>query len=245
VADHAKNMLVPSEQTRKVEALWYEMSRAFRAYPEGVVRVPEPIMGTAFFPGGIGLLFDGSDEPQSDAANVMVVGNDFNTLAAYEIARQRGSEFDTSQTWRNIRTVFPHLGLSLRKCFFTNFYMGLRERGPETGRFPGARDRKFVQYCARFFERQMEVIRPQLIVTLGLAPLKAIGKEVFQLQTPNTLSECVDVYRDLSAAHGCVALVALTHPSLYFANVRRRRFLDRHGLDAERAMVQHAVTLEV
>ena len=72
--------------------------------------------------------------------------------------------------------------------------MGLREYGPETGPFPGARDSNFVQSCARFFERQIEVIRPQLIVTLGLAPLKAIRKKVFQLQAPNSLSECVDVY---------------------------------------------------
>jgi uracil-DNA glycosylase family 4 len=237
-------MLEPSDQT-KAEALWDEMSRTFRSYPNGVVPVPGPINGTAFFPGGLGLLLDESCEPHSDAAPVVVVGQDFNTVATYEIARQKGSEFDTSQTWRNMRTVFPQLGLSIRKCFFTNFYMGLRECGPETGPFPGARDRNFVLCCARFFERQIEVIRPQLIVTLGLAPLKAIGKEVFQLQTPNTLSECVDVYRNLSAAHGRVALVPLTHPSLYFANVRRRRFLGHQGLDAERAMVQQAVRLDV
>jgi uracil-DNA glycosylase family 4 len=221
------------------------MSRTFRAYPRDVVPVPEPISRTAFFPGGLGLLLDESDEPQSEALDVMVVGQDFNTLATYEGARDRGSEFHSSRTWGNIRTVFPKLGLPLRRCFFTNFYVGLRERGPETGPFPGARDRTFVQCCARFFERQMEVITPQLIVTLGFAPLKAIGKEIFQLQAPNTLSKCVDVYRDLSAAHGRVALVALTHPSLYFANVGRRRFQGLEGLDAERAMIQQAFRREV
>ena len=114
-------MLDLSEQT-KVKALWEEMSQTFRSYPEGVVRVPEPISGTAFFPGGLGLLLDQSDEPQSDsAADVMVVGHDFNTFATYENARQKGTEFFISQTWRNIRNAFPRLGLSLRKCFFTNF----------------------------------------------------------------------------------------------------------------------------
>jgi uracil-DNA glycosylase family 4 len=186
------------------------------------------------------LLLDESDERQSDFADIMIVGQDFNTAATYEIARQRGSEFKSSRTWRNIRTVFPKLGLSLRKCFFTNFYMGLRERGPETGRFPGARDRNFVQCCAQFFGRQMEVMRPQVIVTLGLAPLREIGRELFQLQTPKVLSECVDVYIGLAAAHGRVALVALTHPSLYFANVRRGRFLGHQGFDAEAAMIQQA-----
>jgi len=74
------------------------MSRTFRCYPTGVVPVPESICGTAFFPSGLGLLLDGTKEPQSDAANVIVVGQDFNTVATYEIARQQGSEFDTSQT---------------------------------------------------------------------------------------------------------------------------------------------------
>lgn len=228
----------------KVKGLYEEMCRTFLSYPKAVVPVPEPISGTAFFPGGLGLLLDEFDEPKSDALDIMVVGHDFNTVASYEIARQRGSEFNTSRTWRNIRTVFPQLGLSLHGCFFTNFYMGLRECGPETGPFPGARDRSFVRNCARFFERQVEVMRPQLIVTLGLAPLKAIRREVFQLATPNTLAECVDVYRGLPGGHGSVALVALTHPSLYFANVRRRRFLGHHGLEAERAMVQEAVRLQ-
>jgi len=102
------------------------------------------------------------------------------------------------------------------------------------------RDSNFVQRSAQFFMRQLEVMKPQLIVTLGLAPLAAIGKHVFHIPTPRTLSECMDVYTDLPVAHGGVALVALTHPSLYFANVGRRRFQGLMGLDAERAMIRSA-----
>lgn len=219
-------------------ALWDEMSRTFPSYPKGVTPVPEPMSGTAFFPGGLGLWLEDSE---SNTTEVMVVGQDFNTVAAYEKARQNGTEIGTSATCRNIRTIFPELGLHLRECFFTNFYMGLRESGPETGLFPGARDSNFVQLSARFFHRQLEVIRPQLIVTLGTAPLKAIGKQVFQIPIPKTLSACVDVYNGLRGPHGPVALVALTHPSLYFANVRRRRFRELQGFDAEKAMVQSAL----
>jgi hypothetical protein len=43
--------------------------------------------------------------------------------------------------------------------------------------------------------------------------------------------------------HGKVALVALTHPGLYFANVARRRFGDYAGIEAEGAMVQAAKAL--
>ena len=84
----------------------------------------------------------------------------------------------------------PQTGLPLGRCFFTNFYMGLRETGPETGRFPGARDGEFVQRCARFFERQMEAIEPKLIVTLGMPALSAVARVFgcqFQGRYPNAL----------------------------------------------------------
>jgi len=233
---------VPNQSVRiKAERLWAEMSETFPPYPKGVVPVPELIRGTAFFPGGLGLWLDEHGSAEPDTPEVMVVGQDFNTLASYENARKAGSETKTSRTWQNIEKIFPKLGLSFRHCFCTNFYMGLRENGPETGIFPGARDPEFVRRSARFFERQLEVMKPKLIVTLGLAPLAALGKHVFHVPTPPTLSRCVDVYRDLPSAHGRVALVALTHPSLYFANVGRRRFQCLAGIDAERAMVLSAV----
>lgn len=234
-----------------IQELWDEMSRTFRSYPKGVVPVPELIRGTAFFPGGFGLVVDDGIQLPSTAtaaaaaaaanAEIMVVGQDFSTIATYEITLQRGSEFATNRTWLNMRRVFPKLGLSLDRCFFTNFYMGLREQGPETGPFPGGRDKDFVRQCGRFFERQMEVLRPKVIVALGLAPLRAIGREVFQLEVPRTLSRCVEVYSRVPAAHGDVAFVTLTHPSFYDANVGRRRFLDYQGSDAEKAMVLRAL----
>jgi hypothetical protein len=229
----------PSPRT-KAENLWDEMSRSFPHYPTGVVPVPERIRGTAFFPGGLGLWIDELGKTEPNIPEVMVVGQDFNTLASYKIAFGKGSEVNSSQTWRNIETIFPKLGLSIRNCYFTNFYMGLRESGPETGLFPGARDPKFVQRSAHFFERQLEVMAPKLIVTLGMVPLAAVARHIFQIPIPKALSKCVDVYRDLPTVHGSTALVALTHPSLYFANVGRRRFQDLVGLDAERAMVQSA-----
>ncbi len=224
----------------RVQALWDEMSQTVPPYPKGVVPVPKPIKGTAFFPGGLGLCFEESSAVGPEHTAVMVVGQDFNTAATYEHAFERETEIDSSQTWWNIRSVFRKLALPIDQCFFTNFYMGLREGGSEIGPFPGRNDRNFVQRCARFFERELEVMRPRLIVTLGTVPLVAIGKEVFKRSMPRILSECVDVYHDLPAAHGSVALVALTHPSLYFANVGRRRFRGLKGLDAERAMVQTA-----
>ncbi|MGH9627870.1 MAG: hypothetical protein ACRD7E_05970, partial [Bryobacteraceae bacterium] len=144
------------------QTLWVEMASMVTPYPAGVVAVPEPIQGTAFLPGGLGLWLNGNDALRPFPNDqIMVVGQDFNTLATYEVARKLGSEVNSSSTWRNIRRIFRELNVPLQNCFFTNFYMGLRAAGPETGRFPGARDREFVKRCVRFFERQMEVARPK------------------------------------------------------------------------------------
>ncbi|MGH9629211.1 MAG: hypothetical protein ACRD7E_12900, partial [Bryobacteraceae bacterium] len=116
----------------------------------------------------------------------------------------------------------------------------LRAAGPETGRFPGARDREFVKRCVRFFERQMEVARPKVILTLRVEPLRALGQGVFGIPTPSTLAACDQIYPRSPMAHGRVSVVALTHPSLYYANVARRRFRSYTGTDAERAMLDAA-----
>ena len=212
-------------------------------YPPGVLRVPEPIGGTAFFPGGLGLWLEGDNALQHFPRDFMVVGQDFNTFATYERARTAKSEVDSSPTWRNIRKIFPMLEVPLSDCFFTNVYMGLRARGPETGRFPGANDRRYADRCVTFFRRQIEVARPRIIVTLGLEPLRFLGRRVFGFRPPDAMSRCDRIYAPLAVAHGETALVALTHPALYFANVGRRRFGAHAGAEAERAMVRAAKAL--
>jgi hypothetical protein len=213
-----------------IRKLWVEMNETFRTcYPPGVVPVPEPLAGTAFFPGGFGLYAECPPD-------IMIVGQDFNTIATYEKARHHGSEFDTSTTWRNMKAIFPRLGIPFERCLFTNFFMGLRESGSETGPFPGIKDPHFVQACARFFERQLETVRPRLIVTLGIAPLKLLGKHVFRISTPASLTECTSIYRVNQ-----ISVVPLTHPSMYFANIHRRSFQGFTGLEAEKAMVQQAI----
>lgn len=212
-------------------------------YPPGVLAVPEPIARTGFFPGGLGLWLEQDDALYPLPKEFMVVGQDFNTFATYERARTCGSEVNSSSTWRNVRKIFPKLNVPLMDCFFTNVYMGLRAVGPETGRFPGARDRGFVGRCINLFKRQLEVAQPKIILTLGAEAPRILGHNIFGFQPPRAISRCDQTYGPFIVKHGKVALVALTHPALYFANVARRRFGDRTGIQAEGAMVQAAKAL--
>lgn len=220
------------------------MQAAVRPFPPGVSAVPEPIQGTAFFPGGLGLWFE---SPTTDhdvdfpTGGCMVVGQDFNSIAAYERARQKGSELGTSPTWQVLRRLLTRFGLQPERCFYTNAYMGLRIEGREIGRFPGYRDSEFVTRCAMFFRRQLSVARPRLILTLGMEPLRMLGSRVFGIQVPRTLTACDNIYRRVNLDHGVAVLVVLTHPSLYSANVWRRRYYHFTGEEAEAAMVQDAI----
>jgi hypothetical protein len=172
----------------------------------------------------------------------MVVGQDFNTIAAYERARQERSEVGTSPTWRVLRRLLISFSIPPGSCFFTNAYMGLRAGGSETGRFCGARDHGFVERCATFFAKQLTVVRPKLILLLGMEPFRMLGPRLFGIQAPPTLMACDSFYLRVRLEGGEVAIVILTHPSLYNANVGRRRYRGLVGADAEAAMVSEAMT---
>ena len=172
----------------------------------------------------------------------MVVGQDFNTVTTYEQALQNRSEIGSSQTWHVLRRLLVEFNIRPERCFYTNAYMGLRAAGPETGRFCGARDSGFVNRCAVFFSRQLAVARPRLILMLGMEPLRMLGPRLFGIKAPRTLMACDNFYPRVTLDYGDAAIVVLTHPSLYYANVNRRRYLRLVGADAEAAMVRDAVS---
>ena len=172
----------------------------------------------------------------------MVVGQDFNTVATYERALRNRSEIGGSRTWQVLRRLLVGFNIRPEWCFYTNAYMGLRAAGPETGRFCGARDNEFVNRCAIFFSRQLAVARPKLILMLGMEPLRMLGPRLFGITAPRTLMACDNFYPRVCLDYGDAAIVVLTHPSLYYANVGRRRYLRLVGADAEAAMVRDAIS---
>src|SRR5438067_182579 len=176
--------------------LWAEVDSIVPPYPAGIVAVSQPIEGTAFFPGGLGLWREGrGSSSEFPTGQIMVVGQDFNTVGTYNRARTLKSEVDISQTWQNMRRVFGLFDIRVECCFFTNVYMGLRAAGPETGRFPGARDPAFVDRCVAFFGRQVTVARPRLIITLGLEPIRVLARCMLGIKAPSTLSACNRIYK--------------------------------------------------
>jgi uracil-DNA glycosylase len=167
----------------------------------------------------------------------MLVGQDFNSKSVYEKAFRAGTEVGSSPTWGALQKLLLASGISLNRCFFTNLYMGLREGGPETGKFSGARDKGFVQRCLAFFIVKLQVIQPTLLLTLGLEPIKVLATHLFHVGVPKALTSCSEIYPSVSLPHGNATVVALTHPSFYYANVGRRKYGQLTGAEAEKGMI--------
>lgn len=216
------------------------MSCSVQPFPQGVVDVPKPIGGTAFFPGGFGL-WSTEDDPRGQIA---IVGQDFNSIRTYNQALADGTEIHSSTTWRELQKILLDNRVSPRRCFFTNVYMGLRDGGKETGPFPGLPGvcstqefRDFSRRSIDFFRYQLEFSRPKLILTLGLEPIRALARDVFQIAKPSSMTEITEIYREVRLSYGNTTVVALTHPSFYGRNVVNRRYGIEVGKKAENAMI--------
>ena len=165
------------------------------------------------------------------------------------------------QTWK-IKAAQVHLqrdgkptlkllavcGISTNKCFFTNFFMGLREGDKPMGTFPGSRDSGFVERCREFFLHQLRLQRPRLVLTLGqhvprlLAPLSPALKPWNSADGFGSIDAAgaavvrsAHFHCDKAMLH--TTLVALVHPCMRNSNVHRRCYGDRRGDLAEQQMI--------
>lgn len=222
-------------------------------YPAGVVPVPGPIGGLAFFPGGHGLWNARPDAPLPafPVGGIMVLGHDFHSETGYAKSLALGGEPLTLPTWGNMLRLFRTVGVPLDRCFFTNLYMGLRAGSATTGEFPGARDAAFVAHCQAFFLEQLRVQRPSLILTLGVHVPPVIGRLSPELASwsagrglrhLNTGPVRTDVgfegVPDLRTT-----VVALIHPSLRHASLRYRRYGVDASVDPEVAMLRDGLEI--
>ncbi len=226
--------------------------KTFNSYPTGVSPIPVRIPGTAFFPGGDGLwLPEGATErPPMPVGKVMVLGHSFDSEAGYRRSLIKAGENLKGPTWRNLLKVLDEAGIPPGHCFFTNFFMGLFAGDKPIGKFPGARDTRFVEWCRAFLVEQIAVQKPKLILALGgfvpdlvgpLAPkLAAWAKH----KTLKELDEAkVAVLKNVRLGDNDVTLMALTHPCLRGANVIKRHYHDFTGSAAEHQMLQDALTV--
>ena len=157
----------------------FELHDQLSSYPKGVIRISKRIPGTAFFPGGYGLWNTQPNEPlpPMPIGGIMVVGHNFDSEVGFERSLNKGEENLKGPTWKSLLTFLNQVEILPEWCFFTNAYVGLQPGGSAIGPFPGQRDPEFVCWCQNFLLKQIKLMQPRLILTLGayvpsfLAPL--------------------------------------------------------------------------
>jgi len=215
-------------------------------YPKGVLPTRELIEGTAFFPGGHGLWME-DGEPHFPVGGIMVLGHDFHSEAEYTKSLERGKENLKAATWRELVLLLEAANIKRSECFYTNFYMGLRETTKTTGVFAGSLDPAYVQWCQQFFLEQLRQQRPRLILVLGLQVPKQLAPLADALQHWSEATKLKDFnaegmamvhdvrFKDISFSTTCIALA---HPSQRRLNIRHRTYMGETGQTAELLMIK-------
>jgi hypothetical protein len=184
---------------------------------------------------------------------VLVLGHNFWNVRSYEeeIARKGGAEVQRNPTWRELLPFLKDCDIDIRCCFFTNAFTGLMETEGATGSVPGHRDERFLSGCCGVLRDSLNLQRTALVLALGPKAARFLGKTVPKLDkwsAPWSFSEfdSAGLFKyglnlSLPGSADRFAAVAILHPSLRHSHLRRRRFGELVGHEAEVAMVRRAM----
>ncbi|MDP9025649.1 MAG: hypothetical protein M3N13_09790 [Candidatus Eremiobacteraeota bacterium] len=158
-----------------IAALYAEMDDYVTDYPaRAVTRAAAFARGTAFFPLGSGRFEAGSPLPNRSIAIVAHIFDE----ASYRYALGPGAGHERihgNRTWVGLRRVFDLAGVDIRDCFLTNALVGIKA-GPATGAVRAGP--RYRAECAAFLARQLALVRPRLVVTLGTHALAVLREAV-------------------------------------------------------------------
>ncbi len=228
---------------QKLPGVFIKKLQELGEYPDKVKLVEKMLDITAFFPGGRGLWLE---QDSTEFPSILILGQDFSTVKAFE-AMVAGNKADLdSPTWKNLIKLFDESDVDLKKCFFSNVFMGLRDTEKMTGKFPGARDKDFVNRNLTFLLFQIETIKPEIIIALGrpasdmVAKLSRPGLDCWE--KGKALSSPDNGYKTNISFNGHVCkCVALEHTSMRNSNVKRRVYGKYKGHEAEVEMLRDAI----
>lgn len=227
------------------------------------VRVPAPLAGTAFFPGGYGLWTPPPENADESVLgrSVCVLLNNFGSEGYWKSCNEsplRGEDVKAPGTWLGLRARLRDWGISEEDCFFSNAYVGLLPGNPLslTENLPGMSNPRFCRDCEVALIKQFGVVRPRVVLTMGRPAIEMLARLVegpsgwARSDVDELTFEQIDQLPDGGLCRAAIReiglqirAVALTHPS--WNNQWRRRALIGgrwlSGADAEGAIVRQAI----
>lgn len=152
--------------------------------------------------------------------DVLVVGNFPGSQEQYpKMLQQPESAYQT--TWRNLRTLLADI--APKRVYLTNAHLAMFESSPSFS--PG--DSEFLAACEELLQRQIEMVRPRVVVCLGAPAAFRLTRLVDGLESwaswpgfASLISEGQTVQRiHLSGMQ--IDAIAVHHPSAIVSRVER------------------------
>ena len=220
----------------EIELLRQELSSI--QFLKGNMELPKDrISGTSFFPCGSGT-FNNSTNKKS----ILVLGQDQDNETGFKTSLKNKSESHTA-TLRNMSELFKEANVNLEDCFFTNCVMGIRINAKRNvGKSPGLMDQEFLRQNLKYLKRQIQIIKPDSIIILGLIPLKFLSlisnelrlKTIFLESFKEIDSKKCGFMREINFEEiGKVNVAVLVHPSHRKRNCQAREYNGSKGNMAE------------
>jgi hypothetical protein len=135
-----------------------------------IQRTGDLVPWTSFFPGGHGV-YRGNDcvgesLPKYFPANpIMFAAHNYDGSDSYINMVKRGYELRGTAFWKTLWAYVDYLKVDRSTTFLTNVFMGLRT-GKAVGKMEGA-GLHFEEQCLAFFDRQVQIVKPRLVVVMG------------------------------------------------------------------------------
>lgn len=211
-------------------AVWQQEARDIRP-PSGTDRLPAigGLPGPAFFPEGAGL-----SHPLSTTSinlKIMAIGHNFG-CADYRKEIERAGREDDKATWRNLDGLLHNAGSSPSHCFRTNWFIGLLPGNKQTGTFLRRADHDYEQACRSLLLKQIQVIRPSVVLLLGPEVASRAYQIIPALAPWRNAEKWIEIDRssighsprnvEVPSAELRINVAALLHPSFGAANQGRR-----------------------
>lgn len=169
-------------------------------------------------------------------ASIFVVGQDWGPYSDMKSLNERYEQEPTEENWKRLieeeksqtkkrLTSFlieSSKGklTSIDSIYITNAIMCAR-RG-EKYRDDTINLKYSTLCCSKFLQKQIELVKPKVIVTLGYYPLLSLS-HIFHFPILKTLQECIKEYPVIKT--NCYTIIPLYHP---VAQVSRKRQLEQY-----------------
>jgi len=224
--------------------------------PEGIINVPCPLKGSAFFPGGNGLYYE--NETKEHEIKYMIVGQDYDNEEKYDNLLKTEHQSEVSKnnsTWRNLLILLKDCNIPFNQCFFTNAFMGLRAKATKnTGRsilFQKRFEPEFKTHSL-FFQKQVKLIKPKVIIAMGAHlpgyfarcyPQSSSLSRLINVRTFKQLDEQIETGEfHITEENRQIPVVFITHTSMYNRNVSgRMKYVNSElkGINFEKSILKN------